>query len=123
MTTQIADLPVRDFRKVGDFVPVGDLTAIQTEAYERFLQRDVPPSRRKNQGLEAILREVFPIPSYDGTIQLEYLGYYLDEPRYSPEECRQLGLTYGYPLRIRVRLTGEEPVVLRQGKGPVDVFG
>jgi len=110
MTTQIADLPVRDFRKVGDFVPVGDLTAIQTEAYERFLQRDVPPSRRKNQGLEAILREVFPIPSYDGTIQLEYLGYYLDEPRYSPEECRQLGLTYGYPLRIRVRLTGEEPV-------------
>jgi len=106
----IAQLPVRDFRKVGDSVRVPDLTAIQTEAYDRFLQRGVDPRKRENHGLEAILREVFPIPSYDNVLKLEYLGYSLDEPRYSPEECRQLGLTYGYPLRIRVRLTGEQPV-------------
>ncbi|MCK4299920.1 MAG: hypothetical protein KAX80_10330, partial [Planctomycetes bacterium] len=106
MTVPIVELPVRDFRKVGGAVPVPDLTAIQTDAYERFLQSRVTPSRRKNHGVEAIFREAFPIPSYDGTIQLEYLGYHLDEPRYSPAECRQLDLTYGYPLRIRVRLTG-----------------
>jgi len=110
MTVPVVELPVRDFRKVGEFVPVPDLTAIQTDAYERFLQRGVASSRRKKQGVEVVFQEAFPIPSYDGTIQLEYLGYNLDEPRYSPTECRQLGLTYGYPLRIRVRLTGEEPV-------------
>jgi DNA-directed RNA polymerase subunit beta len=110
MAMLIAQLPVRDFRKVGDSVRVPDLTAIQTEAYERFVQRGVDPHKRENHGLEAILREVFPIPSYDNVLKLEYLGYSLDEPRYSPEECRQLGLTYGYPLRIRVRLTGEQPV-------------
>jgi len=110
MSIPIAKLPVRDFRKVGDSVRVPDLTAIQTGAYERFLQRGTDPRKRANQGLEAILREVFPIPSYDNVLQLEYVGYSLDEPRYSPEECRQLGLTYGYPLRIRVRLTGEQPV-------------
>jgi len=110
MTTLVRDLPIRDFRKVGASVDVPDLTAIQTEGYVRFLQLGVDAKKRANQGLEAILREVFPIASYDGTMALEYVSYELDEPQYSPEECRQLGLSYGYPLRVRLRLTGEEPL-------------
>ncbi|HZN58547.1 MAG TPA: DNA-directed RNA polymerase subunit beta, partial [Planctomycetota bacterium] len=65
---------------------------------------------RENVGLEAILREIFPIKSYDSKITLTYLGYELGRPRYSPEECRQLRLTYGMPFKIRVRLEKEEPI-------------
>ncbi len=95
---------VCDFSRYGDAAPIPQLNFIQTESYERFLQQNVEPSKRKNQGLEALLRETFPIESYDGNLRLEYLDYVLDEPRYRPDECRELGLTYGMPLRIRVRL-------------------
>ena len=97
-----------DFSKVGDAIEPPDLVAIQTASYERFLQANVAPQRRKNMGLEALLREVFPIVSYDGKTQLEYLYYELGEPRYNPEECRQLRLTYGRPFRVRVRLVQKD---------------
>jgi len=97
-----------DFSKVGDAIEPPELVQIQTASYERFIQADVPPQQRKNQGLEALLREVFPIVSYDGKAQLEYLYYELGEPRYSPDECRQLRLTYGRPFRVRCRLVYKE---------------
>ena len=35
------------------------LTDLQTESYRRFLQEDSPSDKRKNSGLEGVLREVF----------------------------------------------------------------
>src|SRR5262245_14469309 len=94
---------VCDFSRVGDAHPIPDLIEIQTDSYKRFLQEEVEPTNRKSHGLEALLREVFPIESYDGNMSLEYLDYSLDKPRYTPDECRELGLTFGTPFRIRVR--------------------
>ena len=79
------------------FIP--DLTEIQTRSYSAFLQEEPPPEKRKSQGLEAVLQEIFPIESYDKQIRLEYLRYELGKPRYTPDECRQLRLTYGRPFR------------------------
>jgi len=95
---------VRDFSKRGEALPIPNLIDIQIESYQRFLQKDTEPSKRKNEGLEGLLREVFPIESYDGNLRLEYLDYALAEPRYTPDECRALRLTYGMPFRIRVRM-------------------
>ena len=89
---------------------VPDLVELQTKSYAAFLQEEVPPEHRTDSGLEGILREVFPIPSYDGTMDLEYLGYELGAPRYTPDECRELRITYGRPFKIRVRLKKETPV-------------
>src|SRR6056297_2864592 len=63
-----------------------------------------------NFELESVLREIFPIESYDGNTTLEYLYYELGKPRYTSPECRQLRLTYGRPLRIWLRLNREEPI-------------
>ena len=87
-----------------------DLTEIQTRFFESFLQYDVPPSKRKDQGIEGVLREIFPIESYDKSVRLEYVRYDLGKPRYDPDECRQLRLTYGRPLRVWLRLTREQPI-------------
>ncbi len=86
-----------------------DLTALQTVSYAAFLQADADSKQRKAHGLESVLREIFPISSYDGNTTLEYLHYELGKPRYTSQECRQLRLTYGRPLRIWLRLNREEP--------------
>lgn len=82
---------VRNFSKRGDAIPVPNLVEVQVAAYERFLQYELASDKRETrQGLEALLREVFPIESYDGTMRLEYLYYTLENPRYTPDECREL---------------------------------
>ena len=93
----------RDFSKRGDTLPIPNLIDVQIDSYKKFLQKDVDPKHRKNDGLEALLREVFPIESYDGNLRLEYISYDLSEPRYTTDECRALRLTYGMPFRIQVR--------------------
>ena len=87
-----------------------DLTKIQTESYKAFLQEDLHPEKRKDHGLESVLREIFPVESYDKTIKVDYLKYELGKPRYTPEECRQLRLTYGQPFRIWLRLNKDQPI-------------
>ncbi|MFO0276981.1 MAG: DNA-directed RNA polymerase subunit beta, partial [Planctomycetota bacterium] len=89
---------------------IPDLVEMQTKSYLSFLQPEVAPNRRKVEGLEALLREVFPIFSYDKTLSLEYISYELGRPRYTVEECRKLRVTFGYPFKIRVRLVKPEPV-------------
>ncbi len=99
---------VRNFAKRGDGLPVPNLVAVQKSAYERFLQFDVEMAERdRTLGLESLLREIFPIESYDGKMKLEYLYYKLEEPRYTPDECRELRLTYARPFKVAVRLLRE----------------
>ncbi|MBX9654249.1 DNA-directed RNA polymerase subunit beta [bacterium] len=103
----------KEVRKYGsemDNMRVPPLTDIQTKAYDRFLQLAIAPNEREEMGLEGVLRETFPIDSYDGSIKLEYIKYELGKPRYTPDECRQLRLTYGRPFRVWLRLVKEEPI-------------
>ena len=86
------------------------MTDVQTRSYDRFLQLDISPEKRQSSGLEGVLREIFPIESYDKTLSLEYIKYELGKPRYGPDECRQLRLTYGRPFRVWLRLNKEQPV-------------
>src|SRR5258708_2970099 len=99
---------VRDFSKRGDALPIPNLIDVQLESYQRFLQKEVEQGKRKSEGLEALLREVFPIESYDGNLRLEYISYDLSEPRYTTDECRALRLTYGMPFRIQVRFVRKD---------------
>ena len=70
----------------------------------------MPWQKRADQGIEGVLREIFPIESYDKTLRLEYIRYDLGKPRYEPDECRQLRLTYGRPFKVWLRLTKEQPI-------------
>src|SRR5438034_5488100 len=99
---------VRDFSKRGDALPIPNLIDVQIESYQRFLQQETDKTKRKNEGLESLLREVFPIESYDGNLRLEYISYDLSEARYTTDECRALRLTYGMPFRIQVRFVRKD---------------
>ena len=110
-THHSARTEVRNFGRFGDAVEVPPLTDVQTRVL-----RPLPATRRRRPrsaqptGLEGVLREIFPIESYDKTLSLEYIKYELGKPRYGPDECRQLRLTYGRPFRVWLRLNKEQPV-------------
>src|SRR5882724_3867947 len=119
---------VRDFSKRGDALPIPNLIDVQISAYKRFLQQEVEPAKRKSEGLEALLREVFPIESYDGNLRLEYISYDLSEARYTTDECRALRLTYGMPFRIRVRFVRKDKDEIKEddiylGEIPIMIGG
>ena len=101
-TTAQRRLQPKEIRRFGSLrspYSIPDLTEIQTRSYEVFLQYLTPAAKRKDQGIEGVLREIFPVESYDKTLRLEYIRYELGKPRYEPDECRQLRLTYAGPSR------------------------
>ncbi len=98
---------IRRFGTQNSSHDIPDLTVLQTQSYQKFLQEDIAPHERQNQGLEEVLREIFPIETFDKSVRLEYLYYELEKPRYEPDECRQLRLTYGKPFKVRLRLVKE----------------
>ncbi|MCO4755368.1 MAG: DNA-directed RNA polymerase subunit beta [Bacteriovoracaceae bacterium] len=80
------------------------LMRLQVKSYEDFLQRDIPPARREEKGLQAVFKSVFPIFDFNNTVSLEFVSYSLEEPKYSVQECKARGLSYESPLKVTVRL-------------------
>ena len=94
-----------DYSRISEKVEMPDLLDIQRVSYKEFLQEDTLPEKRKNQGLQEVFQEVFPIQSYDGNTTLEFISYSLGTPRYNMEECQRRSMTYAVPLKVRLRLT------------------
>jgi DNA-directed RNA polymerase subunit beta len=64
-----------DFSKIKAVFPMPDLLDIQTQSYKEFLQMDLLPEERKDTGLQAALKDVFPISDFKETTELEFLSY------------------------------------------------
>jgi DNA-directed RNA polymerase subunit beta len=96
-----------NFGKIKEVIAPPNLIELQTNSYVEFLQADVPPSKRRNLGLQAVFTEVFPIESYDGKCVLDFHSYEIGEPKLSWLECLREGLTYGAPLYVTFLLKDE----------------
>ncbi|RLD99551.1 MAG: DNA-directed RNA polymerase subunit beta, partial [Aquificota bacterium] len=122
----------KDFSRIKEIVGPPYLLELQRQSYSDFLQEDKRPDEREEKGLEAVFRHVFPIEDFTGTARLVYLGYEIGRwkckcgeykglgapgvvckdcgqevwsvPKYTVEECKEKGLTYGAPLRVLLRL-------------------
>jgi len=94
----------KDFGKRSSILEAPYLLSIQLDSYRKFLQVDAKPGERKDAGLHAAFKSVFPIISYSGTAALEYVSYELGTPVFDVKECQVRGLTYAAPLRVQVRL-------------------
>ncbi|MBU2706568.1 DNA-directed RNA polymerase subunit beta [Zooshikella marina] len=93
----------KDFGKLPHVMDIPYLLAIQLDSYRKFLQSGERESR-KDYGLHAAFKSVFPIVSYSGNAALEYVSYKLGEPAFDVKECQLRGITYAVPLRVKVRL-------------------
>jgi DNA-directed RNA polymerase subunit beta len=97
----------KDFGRIREVVAPPNLIEVQVNSYWEFLQAQVPLSKRKNVGLQAVFTEVFPIESYDGKTVLAFHGYEIGDPKVDWLECLREGLTYGAPLHVTFQLKEE----------------
>src|SRR3954467_12512771 len=97
-----------NFGKIKEIIAPPNLIELQTNSYREFLQAEIPQSKRKNLGLQAVFTEVFPIESYDGKCVLDFHSYEIGEPKLDWLECLREGLTYGAPLYVTFLLKEEK---------------
>jgi DNA-directed RNA polymerase subunit beta len=92
------------FGRIPEAVRMPNLIEVQRSSYEQFLQRDVRPGQRRDEGVEAVFKSVFPIKDFNERAMLEYVSYEFEEPKYDVEECIQRDMTYAAPLKVKLRL-------------------
>ncbi|MEN2736624.1 DNA-directed RNA polymerase subunit beta [Microbacterium sp. X-17] len=111
------------FAKITDTLTVPDLLALQTESFDWLVGNDAWKARvaeaeaqgrqdlPANTGLEEIFEEISPIEDLGETMQLSFTNPFLEEKKYSIDECKEKGKTYAAPLYVEAEfmnhLTGE----------------
>jgi DNA-directed RNA polymerase subunit beta len=90
----------KNFGKHPEVREIPPLLSIQLDSFKKFIELDV----RGEFGLESAFRSVFPIKSYSGNSELQYVSYRLGEPVFDVKECQIRGVTYSAPLRVKLRL-------------------
>ena len=90
-------------------MPYPDFLDVQLKSFKDFLQLDTPSELRKNDGLYKVFAENFPIADTRNNFVLEFIDYYIDEPRYTIQECLERGLTYCVPLKAKLKLYCTDP--------------
>ncbi|QOI10919.1 DNA-directed RNA polymerase subunit beta [Blochmannia endosymbiont of Colobopsis nipponica] len=103
----------KDFGKRPQVLDIPYLLSVQLDSFQKFIERD----SEGQHGLEAVFHSVFPICSYNGNAELQYISYRLDEPVFDVKECQTRGITFAAALRVNIRLVVfEREVSLNQGK-------
>ncbi len=122
----------KDFGKQKPALDVPNLLTLQIESYNKFLQSDIDPNKRKNIGLQAAFNNLFPVESFSKNARLEFISYRLEEPGFNVRECQLRGLSYAAPLRVKTKLitydktsdkeTVKEVLDLKQTGDTTDVY-
>ncbi len=94
----------KSFGRIPEAVQMPNLIEVQRSSYEQFLQRETRSSVRRDEGIEAVFKSVFPIKDFNERAVLEYVSYEFEEPKYDVEECVQRDMTYAAPLKVKLRL-------------------
>ena len=87
-----------------EFPPTTHFLDIQLRSYKEFLQEDTNPEERKPIGLEGAFRDIFPIVSTNGRMELEYVSYSVGKRNTTEAGARKKELTYSVPIKVRLRL-------------------
>ncbi|MBL8552006.1 MAG: DNA-directed RNA polymerase subunit beta [Hyphomonadaceae bacterium] len=94
----------KSFGKIPEAGTMPNLIEVQKSSYDQFLQKDVRAAVRRDEGLEAVFKSVFPIKDFSERATLEYVSYEFEEPKFDVEECQQRDMTYAAPLKVKLRL-------------------
>ena len=96
-----------NFGKIHEVSEPPNLIEIQLRSYEEFLQKNILASKRKEVGLQAVFKEVFPIESYDNKMTLDFVQYEIGEPKLASLEAIREAETYSAPLYVTFELRDE----------------
>ncbi|OCG20285.1 MULTISPECIES: DNA-directed RNA polymerase subunit beta [unclassified Gilliamella] len=90
----------KNFGKRPQVLDIPYLLSIQLDSFQKFIEQD-PEGQ---YGLEAAFRSIFPIKSYSGNAELQYVSFKMGDPVFDVKECQIRGITYSAPLRVKLRL-------------------
>ena len=111
-------LNILDYSKIKNYIDPPDFLDVQKQSFQKFIQKDILPEKRLNIGLQKVFKDVFPIQDFTGNLVLEYMGYTIKEPKYTPLECWARGSTYSAPLEVRISLHNKKNGEIKE----TDVF-
>ena len=94
----------KSFGKRESVLNVPYLLTMQKESYVAFLQKDVPPAKRKPEGLQAAFLSAFPIVSHNGYVEMKFIEFNMAKPAFDTRECQQRGLTYAAAVRAKLQM-------------------
>ncbi len=95
------------FGKIREVIDPPNLIEVQLNSYVEFLQTNVSLSKRKEMGLQAVFKEVFPIESYDEKVTLDFVSYDIGDPKLSIREAMRESQTFSAPLHVTFSLKEE----------------
>ena len=95
------------FGKLQEAIEPPNLIELQVNSYDEFFQKDVPVSKRRNVGLQAVFREFFPIHGFEDKSSLDFVSYELGESKMSALESQREGQTFSAPLYVTFRYKDE----------------
>ena len=69
----------KDFSRITTSLPIPNLIDVQRRSYERFLQMNLLPEERANQGLQAVFTGIFPFSDFRETCSLDFVKYQIGD--------------------------------------------
>ncbi|MEJ2503341.1 MAG: DNA-directed RNA polymerase subunit beta, partial [Gemmatimonadota bacterium] len=115
-------LPIVNFGKLAQPMPMPNLLDVQVKAFEALLQPDATAEDRRDVGLERVFNEIFPISDVNDKLSLEFVNYNLGEPKYTVEECIERDMTYAAPLKATLRLVVWDDADQEEDRRPADII-
>ncbi|MFQ6058068.1 MAG: DNA-directed RNA polymerase subunit beta [Anaerolineae bacterium] len=88
----------KSYARIPDIHATPNLIQVQLQSFKWF----------QEEGLRELFDEISPIVSFNKNLELHFLDYRFDEPKYTEKECRDMDMTYAAPLWVRVRLVNRE---------------
>ncbi|MBI1881064.1 MAG: DNA-directed RNA polymerase subunit beta, partial [Chloroflexi bacterium] len=88
----------KSYARIPDILELPKLIEVQLESFKMF----------RKEGLMELFEEISPIVSFNKNLELHFLDYRFDEPKYSEGECRERDITFASSLWVKVRLVNKE---------------
>ncbi|GAB4533337.1 MAG: hypothetical protein Kow0063_15140 [Anaerolineae bacterium] len=88
----------KSYARIPDVLELPQLIEVQLQSFQWFLK----------EGLAELFQEISPIVSFNKNLELHFLDYRFDEPKYPEDECRERDMTFASPLWVNVRLINKE---------------
>jgi DNA-directed RNA polymerase subunit beta len=88
----------KSYARIPDVLELPTLIEVQLKSFDWF----------REEGLAELFQEISPIVSFNKNLELHFLDYRFDEPKYPEKECRERDMTFASPLWVNVRLVNKE---------------
>ncbi|PIR06594.1 MAG: DNA-directed RNA polymerase subunit beta [Candidatus Komeilibacteria bacterium CG11_big_fil_rev_8_21_14_0_20_36_20] len=87
------------FTTLREAIPLTNLIEVQKKSYDWFFA----------EGLKELFEEISPITDFIGRdLELHFLNYYLDEPKFDEVTAKSKNISYESPIRVNVRLINKK---------------